>query len=93
MNKKKYPKHLSLRDIEVVIFIAEAGAISLSTLSKVLEQKFKTPLEARGLRALASSFDYWGYWIRKNHFNFKYGQGGIRSELESGLCRSQRRCT
>ena len=53
MQKKKYPKHLSLRDIEVVIFIAEAGAISLSTLGKVLEKKFKTPLEARGLRALA----------------------------------------
>lgn len=28
MNKKKYPKHLSLRYIEVVIFIAEAMAKS-----------------------------------------------------------------
>ena len=53
MEKKKYPKQLSLRDIGVVIFIAEAGAVSLSTLSKVLEEKFKTPIEARGLRALA----------------------------------------
>ena len=53
MKKKKYPKQLSLRDIGVVIFIAEAGAVSLSTLSKVLEEKFKTPIEARGLRALA----------------------------------------
>ena len=35
MEKKKYPKQLSLRDIGVVIFIAEAGAVSLSTLSKV----------------------------------------------------------
>ena len=60
MNKKKYPRHLSLRDIEVVIFIAESGAVSLSTLSKVLEQKFKTPLEARGLRALAHRLAEYG---------------------------------
>ena len=49
---KKYPKQLSHRDLGVAIFIAEAGAVRLSTLARVLERRFQTPLEPRGVRAL-----------------------------------------
>ena len=50
---KKYPKQLSLRDLEIAKFIAEQGAIRSTMINDLIQIKQSNTLEPRAVRALA----------------------------------------